>query len=167
MSENVTPPTPVRWAPRLTALLVFAVGVVVLVGAFGIDSGQGYQAVGPQVFPLIVGAGTALFGAIALVRSFLGADRAEVEQAEEEAEATHWPAVLALAGALFGYAALLLPLGFWQTSTVFFAVVARVLGSRRLVRDLLIGLVLGLAVYFLFDRVLGVSLPPGILRLAF
>jgi putative tricarboxylic transport membrane protein len=49
---------------------------------------------------------------------------------------------------------------------VFFVAVARVLGSRSLIRDAVVGLVLALAVYVLFDRLLGISLPPGIVRLA-
>ncbi|MCI2416111.1 tripartite tricarboxylate transporter TctB family protein [Saccharopolyspora sp. K220] len=152
------------WAARLSALLVLVVGLVVLIGSFTINSGGTYQAVGPQVFPLIVGAGTTLFGAIALVRSFRAAD---AEEPSEEAVATDWPAVAKLGATLCGYVLLLVPVGFWQSSTVFFALVARVLGSRKPVRDLLIGLVLSLAAYFLFDRLLGVSLPPGIVRLAF
>ncbi|QUH02004.1 tripartite tricarboxylate transporter TctB family protein [Saccharopolyspora erythraea] len=161
-------PAEVRpWAARLSALVVLVVGVVVLVGAFTIDSGGAYQAVGPQVFPLIVGAGTTLFGAVALARTFFAPDADELRRAREEVEATHWPAVAKLAAALTGYLVLLVPVGFWQVSTVFFAAVARVLGSRRPLRDAVVGLVLSLAVYFLFDRVLGVSLPPGIVRLAF
>ncbi|MEV4085459.1 tripartite tricarboxylate transporter TctB family protein, partial [Nonomuraea fuscirosea] len=80
---------------------------------------------------------------------------------------THWPSVLMLLGALAAYALLLVPAGYWQATTVFFVAVARVLGSRRLVRDVLAGLVLALATYFLFDRLLGITLPPGLIRLAF
>ena len=51
-----------------------------------------------------------------------------------------------------GVRLLLVPAGYWQATTLFFVAVARVLGSRRLVRDVLVGLVLALATYFLFDR---------------
>ncbi|MGP4021348.1 tripartite tricarboxylate transporter TctB family protein [Saccharopolyspora sp. 5N708] len=161
VAEESKDDTEVRpWAARLSALLVLAVGLVVLVGSFTINSGGTYQAVGPQVFPLIVGAGTTLFGAIALARSVRGVDTGEPG-------GTDWRAVAKLAATLCGYVLLLVPAGFWQSSTVFFALVARILGSRKPVRDLVIGLVLSLAAYFLFDRLLGVSLPPGIVRLAF
>ncbi|MFC4561061.1 tripartite tricarboxylate transporter TctB family protein [Nocardiopsis mangrovi] len=161
------PPAAVPWGPRVTALVVLGVGVVVLAGSFLIPEGNTYQAVGASTFPLMVGVGTVLVGAANAVRSWRGGDRGGAERAAEEAAATHWPTVLMLGGAVLGYAALLLPLGFWQTSSAFLVVAARILGSRRPLRDLVIGLVFSLAVYFLFDRLLGVTLPPGIVRLAF
>lgn len=160
-TEAVTP-----WAHRIAALAFFAVAVGVLTGAFTIDEGTTYQAVGPRVFPLLVGAGMCLVSAIGVVQAFRGTDLEQIEELREEIRATHWPSVLLLVAALLGYALLLPPLGYWQTTAVFFVAVARVLGSRRLLRDAVVGLVLALAVYVLFDRLLGISLPPGIVRLA-
>jgi putative tricarboxylic transport membrane protein len=154
------------WAHRIAALAFLAVAVGVLTGAFTIDQGTTYQAVGPRVFPLLVGAGMCLVSAIGVVQAFRGTDTEQIDQLREEIRATHWPSVLLLVAALIGYVLLLTPLGYWQTTTVFFVAVARVLGSRKLVRDAIIGLVLALAVYILFDRLLGIGLPPGIVRLA-
>lgn len=154
-------------AHRIAALAFFVVAVGVLAGAFVIDEGTSYQAVGPRAFPLLVGAGMCLVSAIGVVQAFRGADAEQLDELREEVAATHWPSVLLLVVALVGYTLLLSPLGYWQSTTVFFVAVARVLGSRRPVRDAIIGLVLALAVYILFDRLLGISLPPGIVRLAF
>jgi putative tricarboxylic transport membrane protein len=154
------------WAHRIAALAFLAVAVGVLTGAFTIDQGTTYQAMGPRVFPLLVGAGMCLVSAIGVVQAFRGTDTEQIDQLREEIRATHWPSVLLLVAALIGYVLLLTPLGYWQTTTVFFVAVARVLGSRKLVRDAIIGLVLALAVYILFDRLLGIGLPPGIVRLA-
>ncbi|QYN38986.1 tripartite tricarboxylate transporter TctB family protein [Pseudonocardia sp. DSM 110487] len=154
------------WAHRIAALAFLAVAVGVLTGAFTIDQGTTYQAVGPRVFPLLVGAGMCLVSAIGVVQAFRGTDTDQIDQLREEIRATHWPSVVLLVAALIGYVLLLTPLGYWQTTTVFFVAVARVLGSRKLVRDAIIGLVLALAVYMLFDRLLGIGLPPGIVRLA-
>ncbi|SEF61805.1 putative tricarboxylic transport membrane protein [Nonomuraea solani] len=143
---------------RIVSLGFLAAAVVVLAQAFAIPQGNGYQAVGPRAFPLLVGAGLAVVSVIGVAQAF----KAEAAAAEE----THWPSVLMLLGALAAYALLLVPVGYWQATTVFFVAVARVLGSRRLLRDVLAGLVLALATYFLFDRLLGITLPPGLIRLA-
>ncbi|MFI7706230.1 tripartite tricarboxylate transporter TctB family protein [Nonomuraea sp. NPDC049480] len=143
---------------RIVSLGFLAAAVVVLAQAFAIPRGDGYQAVGPRAFPLLVGCGLAVVAVIGVVQAFSGGT--------EAAEEIHWPSVGMLVAALAGYALLLVPAGYWQATTVFFAVVARVLGSRRPVRDVLVGLVLALATYFLFDRLLGITLPPGLIRLA-
>lgn len=145
---------------RIVSLGFLAAAVVVLVQAFAIPQGEAYQAVGPRAFPLLVGAGLAVVSAIGVVQAF------RAGTPEDGAEETHWPSVLLLIGSLVGYALILVPAGYWQATTAFFVAVARVLGSRRLLRDALVGLVLALATYFLFDRLLGITLPPGLVRLA-
>jgi putative tricarboxylic transport membrane protein len=161
----MTAPEATPRAHRIAALAFFAVAVSVLTGAFTIDEGTTYQAVGPRVFPLLVGAGMCLVSAIGVVQAFRS-DTRQLDELREEIRATHWPSVLLLVAALVGYVLLLTPLGYWQTTAVFFVAAARVLGSRKLIRDAIIGVVLALAVYVLFDRLLGISLPPGIVRLA-
>ncbi|GAA3603129.1 tripartite tricarboxylate transporter TctB family protein [Nonomuraea rosea] len=154
---------------RIVSLGFLLAALVVLAQAFAIPEGNGYQAVGPRAFPLLVGVGLAVVAVIGVVQAFrAGTRQAEPGEAAEaaEAEGTHWPSVLWLVGALAGYALLLVPAGYWQATTVFFVAVARVLGSRKPVRDVLVGLALALATYFLFDRLLGISLPPGLIRLA-
>lgn len=150
------------WASRAAAAGFLAAGVAVLAGAFAIPEGGGYQAVGPRAFPLLAGGALTLVAAIGVVQAF----RTPPPAADGAAARTEWRPVLAVVGTLAAYVAVLLPLGYWQATTVLFTVVARVLGSRRLVRDAAIGLVLALATYVLFDRVLGIELPPGIVRLA-
>lgn len=165
---------------RIVSLGFLAAAVVVLAQAFAIPQGDGYQAVGPRAFPLLVGGGLAVVAVIGVVQAFRAGTVTEASvaaaetgtvagagtEAGEQGGETHWPSVAMLVGALAGYALLLVPVGYWQATTVFFAVVARVLGSRRPVRDVLVGLVLALATYFLFDRLLGITLPPGLIRLA-
>jgi putative tricarboxylic transport membrane protein len=146
---------------RLVSAGFLAVALVVLAQAFMIPDGGGYQAVGPRAFPLLVGIGMAVVAVIGVVQAFR--DPVSREGADE---GVHWRPVLLLIGALALYAVLLAPVGYWQATTLFFVAVARVLGSRKLVRDLVVGLLLALATYVLFDRVLGITLPPGLIRLA-
>ncbi|MEV6155961.1 tripartite tricarboxylate transporter TctB family protein [Nonomuraea sp. NPDC052129] len=147
---------------RLVSAGFLAVALVVLAQAFMIPDSGGYQAVGPRAFPLLVGIGMAVVAVIGVVQAF----RAPVTREGGEDEGVHWRPVLLLIGALALYAVLLAPVGYWQATTLFFVAVARVLGSRKLVRDLVVGLLLALATYLLFDRVLGITLPPGLIRLA-
>jgi putative tricarboxylic transport membrane protein len=51
--------------------------------------------------------------------------------------------------------------GFPVTGALLFTLTARAFGSRRLVRDALIGLLVATATYVVFARGLGVSLPGG------
>ncbi|NBE92098.1 tripartite tricarboxylate transporter TctB family protein [Nonomuraea sp. KC401] len=149
---------------RIVSAGFLLAAVVVLAQAYAIPQGNGYQAVGPRAFPLLVGGALAVVSVIGLVQAFRPGAGAGAQDAE--AEETHWPSVLMLVAALAGYALVLVPAGYWQATTVFFAVVARVLGSRKVLRDVIVGLVLALATYFLFDRLLGITLPPGLVRLA-
>ncbi|WP_433439497.1 tripartite tricarboxylate transporter TctB family protein [Nonomuraea sp. CA-141351] len=151
---------------RLVSLGFLGVAVVVLAQAFAIPQGEGYQAVGPRAFPLLVGAGLAVVSVMGVVQAFRPGTSSAGTATSDEPEQTHWPSVLLLIGSLVAYALVLVPAGYWQATTAFFVAVARVLGSRRLLRDVLVGLVLALATYFLFDRLLGISLPPGLVRLA-
>ncbi|NEW72429.1 tripartite tricarboxylate transporter TctB family protein [Streptomyces rapamycinicus] len=166
-ADAVAPPDERPWSPRIAALLFLAAGVAVLGWAFAIPEGAIDQDVGPRAFPLLVGVGLCVAASVAVVQAFRGSDPALTEQAREEARLTEWRPVAALLALLVGYLFALAPCGYWQSTAVLFALVARVLGSRRILRDALIGLVLALAVYFLFDRLLGIHLPPGIIRLAF
>ena len=51
------------------------------------------------------------------------------------------------------------PLGFPVAAALAFALTARAFGSRRLLLDLGVGLLLGVACWLLFSRLLGLSLP--------
>ncbi|MFD7503469.1 tripartite tricarboxylate transporter TctB family protein [Streptomyces sp. NPDC059850] len=155
------------WGPRVAALLFLAAGVVVVGWAFAIPARATEQDVGPRAFPLLVGVGLCVAAAFSTVQAFRGADREQADQAREEARITEWRPVATLLALLVGYLFALAPCGYWQSTAVLFTLVARVLGSRKLLRDAAVGLVLALAVYVLFDRLLGIHLPPGIIRLAF
>ena len=57
------------------------------------------------------------------------------------------------------------PIGFVPASALFFVAVAWILGSRRIVRDAVTGVLLALAVYLSFTRLLEIGLPSGVLPL--
>lgn len=175
------------------AVAVLALGVAMVVGALSFDGGAGYQVVGPAAFPMIVGVLGLVCGAILTVtRSRLlvrhlgwgNRDASPYEERRSEHEALEekptvgsgeseesrgaigWRGVCLLAALLIGYAVLLVPVGFWQLTGLVFALATKIFGGKRLVRNLIIGYVLALVVYFLFDRLLGVGLPDGYIRIA-
>ena len=53
-------------------------------------------------------------------------------------------------------------MGYPLATAVVFVVLARILGSRALVRDVVAGLVLGFGLFTAFTQYLGVSLPAGL-----
>lgn len=136
---------------RLWGALLLGAGIAVLVAATAIRSQDGWSAVGPRFLPLI--AGLAL---IVLSIAFL------LRPGEEPAHDVELATPAAVLVALVAYVLLLEPVGYVVATTVFFPLVARVLGSRSPLRDALIGLGLGLAVFVLFTEFLGVDLPAGL-----
>jgi len=148
--------------PRLAGLILLAASVAILLAVFAIPGRGGYSGSGPRFVPLIVAAGLIALSAAFLARTFVRPDMELAERSAEEDAATHWATPALLLVAMIAYAQLLEPLGYILATTLFFAPVARVLGSRNLLRDAIIGLVLGVGLFTAFTQYLGVSLPAGL-----
>jgi putative tricarboxylic transport membrane protein len=69
-----------------------------------------------------------------------------------------------VSGGLLAQMVLVNRAGFVLAAMVLYGCVARGFGSRRVARDLGIGLLLGLAVFLFFVRFLNVNLPAGWLK---
>src|SRR5262245_50247647 len=142
-----------RGAQVLGAGITMA-GVGLVVGSRQISGDASYAGVGPRSFPLLIGVALAVAG-VAFVRA---ASRGEVGAASPPLSRTP---VLWIFGALALAIALLPWIGFPPSVALLFALTARGFGSHRWLRGVLIGLVIGLAIYALFSYGLGVSLPGG------
>jgi putative tricarboxylic transport membrane protein len=114
------------------------------------QAGRGYAAVGPWAFPAVVFAGLLLSMAFA---------RRSVAPRLVRDEPVHAAPLVMTALLLAAYAALFERLGFIAATTIFMTLEARVLGSRRWARDAVVSVVVAVAAYTLFDRVLNVRLP--------
>ncbi len=134
-------------------LLLLAVGVAI-VGA-NVTIGFGYDTVGPRAFPYLIAAGLLVSGVSILVVAFRHAASAETAQSRD------WIAVVAISITLIMQMALIKPLGWIPVSTVAFAIVAWVFGSRQVLRNLLFGAVLACATFAVFNFGLGFRLPTG------
>jgi putative tricarboxylic transport membrane protein len=136
-------------------LVLLAVGVAIE-GA-SVTIGFGYDTVGPRAFPYLIAAGLFISG----TGIFAGALSRDAPA--DKAEGHNWIAILAISGALIAQMLLMKPLGWIPVSTVAFAIVAWVFGSRRVLRNLAFGATLACATFILFNYGLGFRLPVGAL----
>ena len=153
---------------------LLAIGAGYLAAAFLISEPEGgYAAVGPRVFPIVIGSALVT---VALWTAFrtqggTGAPSSGTAKArtlpapasDAAPPAADWRAAVPSALLFLAYIVLLEPLGYLPATTAFIALEARLLGSRRWGRDLLAALVVALSVYALFSLALGLRLPAGLL----
>jgi putative tricarboxylic transport membrane protein len=146
-----------------TAVIVFGIGVVWQASQIRLT--PAYSMVGPRVIPYIVGAGLVLTGLWLAVEAVTGRGAAVSTESEDVDPTlpTDWRTVGLLALALLAYLFLLVPAGFVVASTVLFVWAAFAMGSRRPVRDVVVGVVLAVVLYVGFTRGLGLHLPAGVL----
>jgi putative tricarboxylic transport membrane protein len=145
------------------AAVLTIIGAYTVVDARGLSVGFG-DPVGPRVFPYVVGAGMIVLGVLLAVATARG-DVGEAE-AGEDIDLTapaDWATVGKLVAVLVLNLLLVNVLGWAITGALLFAGCAWALGSRTLVRDLLIGAVLSVGSWYFFYSGLDVPLPPGIL----
>lgn len=145
------------------SLGVLALGVAAAVVAFRLPEAGGYARIGPNFMPRVVAGGLVVLGLWLLAELATGGwrDRVPDDPATRGEHAFHGPAFVWVTAGLVAQMALIGTAGFVIAAVVLFACVARGFGSRRLVRDVAVGVVLATAVYLFFVRFLNVSLPPG------
>lgn len=145
------------------AAALAAVGVYTIIDARGLNVGFG-DPVGPRVFPYVIGAGMLVLAVLLAVATARG-DVAEGEEGEDVDLTTpaDWRTVGLLVGILVLNLLTLDLLGWAVNGAWLFAGCAWVLGSRTVVRDLLVGAVLSVGSWYFFYVGLDVPLPPGIL----
>lgn len=159
--------------PRIVALFLVALGALLIQQALQIGSTVGYSVVGPVTIPLVVSGTLLVLGLILAVRTTVLVDRDLATLAAEEERATHWNTVGVTLAILLVYAIALngvrlgpvaIPgLGYVVATGLFLPATAWVLGSRHLVRDVVIGFGVAVIVYVSFTEFLGVRLPSGVL----
>ena len=147
---------------RSRAEVALSLGVIALgIGVAGVTatlpSEGGYAGIGPNFIPAVVAAGIILLGVWLAIEAFGGGWRDTPEHAEEFEPL---PFVWVSAG-LFAHMALIGWAGFVIAGSVLFACVARGFGSRRVARDVGIGLALALGIFLFFVKLLNVNLPAG------
>jgi putative tricarboxylic transport membrane protein len=115
--------------------------------------------------PYLVGA-LLVVVAVLLAINILRGGRGEPEGGEDVdlAGGSDWRTMGLVAIAFLANMALIEPLGWAISGGILFFLAAFALGSRHIIRDLVISAVLSVGTWYLFVLGLGISLPAGILR---
>ena len=149
----------------VVALAAVGLGGFVIQQALSGTQEPSYATVGPGVFPLIIGAALVFVGFGLLIQALAKQWRVtwiEASNADAKAAAPSPLAKVLLIGiALVLDVVLMQPAGFVLASTALFVCVTRAFGSRRLALDAALGLLFTGAIYVVFTRGLGLSLPSG------
>jgi len=145
--------------------LLISLGLVAL-GAFisyetqSIAETQGYAQIGPRLFPYLIGAGLTICGAVLAWHALSGGWR-NVPLDQEGHDAPDWMAFGIISAGVILHMIVIGWAGFIIASTLLFVLIARGFGSKRILRDALIAVVLATVVFFIFTLALGLALPKG------
>ena len=145
------------------SLGVLALGAGVAAGTAMLPSEGGYAGIGPNFVPGVVAAGLLLVGVWLTYEAFSGGwrDAPADDPVERGEHPFHAPSFGWISAGLFAHMALIGTGGFVLAGTALFGCVARGFGSRRIARDLAIALVMSIAIYLFFVKLLNVNLPAG------
>lgn len=144
------------------AALALALGVFTLVGAEAIRLPGASTAVGPRVFPYLVGAILIGSAVMVLVGIWRGAEVvAEESEDVDPGIGTDWATLGKLVGFGIVHIVLLPFIGWPLAAATLFGGVAWSLGAQKWWRGVLAGIALGFVVQLVFGHWLGLSLPLG------
>ena len=143
------------------AMLLLAIAVLASITL--IPTGFSYDAVGPRLFPTIMGVGL-LLAAIGILFGAIGPrQRTTPVRAKSDEAPINWKPIIIISAALLLEAALIETLGWISMTGALFAAGALAFGNRHLWLNFLIGLVFGGLILFAFNEGLGLNLPLGVL----
>jgi putative tricarboxylic transport membrane protein len=143
------------------ALGLAALGAFILFETHTIAETTSYSGVGPRLFPYLIGFGLAACGVVLAWQALTGGWRNL--PVDDDHAMPDWIALAIISAGIVLQMAIIGIAGFIIASAILFVLIARGYGSRRLLRDTLIALVLSTAVYLLFTKALGLNLPAGLI----
>ena len=152
-----------RYIDLLIAGLVAALGAYVVWEARGIRLLPVHSRVGPRVIPYLVGAGLIVLGIWLAIEILTGRDTRPVDDTEDVdlSLPTDWRCMAILAASLLVYLYLIERAGFVIASALLFVGAAFGMGSRRIIRDVAIAVILSFGIYWIFTEGLSLRLPAG------
>jgi putative tricarboxylic transport membrane protein len=143
------------------ALGLAALGAFILFETHTIAETTSYSGIGPRLFPYLIGFGLAACGAVLAWQALTGGWRNV--PIDDKHAMPDWIAFAIISAGIVLQMAIIGIAGFIIASAILFVLIARGYGSRRLLRDALIALMLATAVYLLFTKALGLNLPAGLI----
>lgn len=147
-------------------VLLLAVGAAVLLDASGLEEGLGRSGpVGPKAIPYTIGAAMVV-GALWLAVDVLRGGRGEQESGEDVdlSHGSDWRTLAILFAAFLANILLIERAGWPVSGAVLFFGCTYALGSRRIVRDLVLAFALSIGSWYLFVLALDIDLPVGVLN---
>jgi putative tricarboxylic transport membrane protein len=145
----------------MLALGLAALGAFILFETHTIAETTSYSGVGPRLFPYLIGFGLAACGVVLAWQALTGGWRNL--PVDDDHAMPDWIVFAIISAGIVLQMAIIGIAGFIIASAILFVLIARGYGSRRLLRDTLIALVLSTAVYLLFTKALGLNLPAGLI----
>jgi putative tricarboxylic transport membrane protein len=138
--------------------LLIALLLLILAGTIWLDMStlqlSSVYGVGPKAMPIVVAIGLAILGLGNAISAFRGD--------LPERETLDWkPIVLIIGGLALLIACIKFNVGFIPATAILFACTSAGFGRRAFLTDLAIGFGAGLVIYFLFAKLLTLSLPMG------
>jgi putative tricarboxylic transport membrane protein len=146
---------------RILGVICLVVASAMAWAAQGYAAEISYEPVGPRAFPLLLAAILAVVGAWLLVKR-ASAGTVSSTPVLVATSPLDWKAVAMCAVSVMVYGALFQTLGFWLATALMAVPVGMAFGGT-LKKSLIGGLVMGLGFYVLFDKLLDVILPTGVL----
>jgi putative tricarboxylic transport membrane protein len=148
-----------RGAVAFSAALI-AVAAIAAWQVSVIPAPPAFTTVGPSVMPSALVVVLALIAVLYLVQSVRGASPDVLHDPEEGPLPGRRGRTAWLAGGLAALLLLIPTAGIGVAGIVSFLLIARAFDSRRLLRDLLVGVGASFSLWYLFDRLLGVQIGP-------
>ena len=145
---------------------IFGGALGILIGLFAIWEGTKMPTdvvmkIGPSFFPNILGGLLIAFSAILIANALRGRRKGKVEPYRLSDKGTQRGLITLVAGIVF--CAVLDPLGFIPTSIVFLTFMMVVMGKRHPLLLAVTPALITWAVWLVFEKVLSLSLPAGVL----
>jgi putative tricarboxylic transport membrane protein len=149
----------------ILAALVLGLGIYVIIGTADVTAASSAIGLGPRFFPLLVGGVLILVG-VAYIIDVLRGGHGEAEESEDidVSAPTDWRAFLLVGGIFLVFAVVVDHLGWIIAAALLFFGVARTLGAKSPVWNIVVSVVLSVGTYLIFVKQLGVTLPAGLLE---
>lgn len=142
------------------ALGLIGLALLGFFGSFAIQGQSLYDSFGPRIVPLAVSLLLFLLGLNFLIKAWRGGWR-DPEDNDQIGPIDLPDMAWIILGLIAQMSAIALGAGFILSSALLFLLGARGFGSRKIIRDLVAGLILGFATYLLFTKGLSLGLPEG------
>lgn len=150
---------------KLADLVSGTIGI--LIGLYVLIKCQSYpedfvMKIGPAFFPEILAGGLILFSVLLVAQALLGKSNGDAEKIGIRQKGVQ--RVLIALAVMVIYCAILKPVGFIIATVPFIMIFMFLLGNRKKLQYVWVPAAITLAVYLVFEKLLVLSLPAGLLR---